>query len=298
MNKSRLYIVFFALMALLGCNPEAKWETKNVTIQMSIETVSAGFIECSFSTNKDAYYLIAIEPAQEGVNPMDHQKQFMTLALDSANVRYLAWREKLLKEGEFNVAPFSSHALQYGSVNHFFTGLLPGEEYWVYAFVVDPVKMKPEGTLLLTSITTTDESIIDVHFDYRVKGEWDYIYPLDTNGNIYSRFPYIATTRDSLDLDSMEIKPVDYFVIWALAQFLDPSQTEAYYGVKAIENDGEGSYTVFEEGHTYYTAFCGFDGSFKQLTVYKFFWTAGCEYYFTDTDSTNLARMNPQRILP
>ena len=142
---------------------------------MSIKTVSAGFIECDFSTNVEAYYLIACVEAVEGENPLDHAKQFMTLALDSANVEYLTWRNKLLKEGEFNIAPFASHSLQYGPVTHFFTGLLPESDYWVYAFVVNPQTLQPAGKLYFERVTTLDESIMDVHFEYRIKGRWDYI---------------------------------------------------------------------------------------------------------------------------
>ena len=281
-------------LALSSCNPEAKWETKDVEIQMNISTVSAGYIECSFSTNKEAYYLIAIEPARDDYNPMEHQKQFMMLALDSANLAYLAWRNKLLQRGEFNVAPFSSHALQYGSVNHFFTGLWWDTDYWIYAFVVNPETMKPEGKLYLERVTTTSESIIDVHFDYRVKGRWDYIYPVDTNGNIFARFPYIATTRDSLTLveDSLytEEAAVTYFWFWCAERFLNlTDDVDIHYGVHAVENYGIQSSEYWEEGHTYYTIISGYDGSFKQATVYKFVWTGdSCNFYFHDTDSANI----------
>ena len=277
-----------------SCNPDAKWETKDVDIQMSISTVSAGFVECNFSTSKEAYYLVAIEEVRENYDPMAHQKQFMMLALDSANVEYLAWRNSLLKQGEFNIAPFSSHALQYGSVNHFFTGLYPDTEYWVYAFVVNPVAMKPEGKLYLERVKTTSESIIDIHFDYRVKGRWDYIYPVDSLGNIYARFPYIATTRDSLTLAEDELytdeAAVTYFWFWCAERFMNLTEdVNIHYGVHAVENDGYQSSEYWEAGHTYYTVISGYDGSFKQATVYKFVWTGdSCNFYLHDTDDTNL----------
>ena len=108
---------------LASCNPEAKWETDDVIVKMNIGTVSAGFIECNFSTNKEAYYLIACQPVQSDYDPMTVQKQFMTLNLDSAFAEYLMWRSSLLYEGEFNIAPFESHSLQYGDVHYVFTGL-------------------------------------------------------------------------------------------------------------------------------------------------------------------------------
>lgn len=285
------------VLCLVACDPNAHWESSNVEISMDVHTVSAGFIECSFATNKDAYYLIAVELARDGYDPMEHQKQFMTLALDSANKEYINWRYNLLKDGEFNIAPFSSHALQYGSVEHFFTGLLPGLDYWVYAFVVNPDKMTPAGKLYLTKVTTATESVVDVHFDYRVKGLWDYIYPMDAADNIYTRFPYIATTRDSVELrreieeGEVPMSPQIYFQLWMLNLFLDPSQAHPHYGVQAIKNDGIDSYLEFEEGHTYYTAIGGFDGSFKQYTLYRFRWEGeNTELYLSEEQ--NIAEEN------
>ena len=298
MNKLKVIgygLWVMGLFLLTSCSPEAKWTTDNVTINMSVTTVSAGFIECSFSTNKEAYYLIAIEPVQEGVNPLEHQKQFMTLALDSAYADYLMWRNRLLKEGEFNIAPFASHTLHYGNTNYFFTGLLFDTEYWVYAFVVNPETLKPTGKLYIERVKTTLESIMDIHFDYRVKGRWDYIYPMDTLGNIYGRFPYISTTLDSLTLaeeDSLYSPEAAalYLYFWCLERFTDPSEADVLYGVHAVENDGYQSSEYWQEGHTYYTAICGYDGSFRQMTIYKFLWTGdSCNYYFRDTDSANIA---------
>lgn len=294
MNKIRLFILVLIPCSLLltpSCSPEARWETDGVEISMKVITVSAGFAECSFSTNKDAYYLISIEPARVGYDPMQHQKQFMMLALDSANVAYLTWRNNLLKQGEFNIAPFSSHALQYGSVDHFFTGLLPDEDYWIYSFVVDPVKMTPVGSLNLATIHTTDSSIIDMHFAYRIKGWWDYIYPMDSTGHINTHFPYIATTEDSLSLvlEGTLTDPYYYFLSWTVWAFAFPDSVNVLYGVKATENDGWQSSSEFEKGHTYYTCIAGYDGLFEHMTIYKFTWTGdSCNYYFHDTDSANI----------
>lgn len=289
-----------------SCNPEAKWDTTDVEINMTVKTVSAGFIECGFSTNKEAYYLIAIEPARDDYDPMEHQKQFMTLALDSANVDYLAWRNRLLRDGEFNVAPFASHSLQYGSVNHFFTGLWFDQEYWVYAFVVDPESMKPAGKLYLEKVKTTYESIMPILFEYRVKGTWDYIYPIDSaSGNIYAHFPYVATTRDSLEIEK-DLAEADstsaysyastvqqYFTIWLALQDLNMEEAHILYGVSAIDNNGINSHLSFKEGHTYYTYIAGFDFSVRQSTLYKFRWEGEkTALYFTEKD--NIARDDPE----
>ena len=288
-NKVFYILGLLCAMSFASCNPEAPWTTDDVTIRMEVTTVSAGFVECSFSTDKNAYYLIAIEEAREGEDPMSVQKQFMTLALDSANREYIDWRNKLLKAGEFNIAPFSSHALHYGSVEHFFTGLGPGCTYWIYAFVVNPSTMKPCGKLHLVEVKTKDDSDIDVHFAYRVKGRWDYIYPLDSLGNIYMRFPYLATTMDSASLSEESTDPIWYFANWMIERFAEPSLANIMYGVYAMDNDGSNSALEFEVGHTYYTAICGYDGSFKQTTIYKFHWVGEeTELYFVDTDPANI----------
>lgn len=271
--------------SLCSCDPEAKWDVKNVEITMTVENVSAGFIECSFETNKEAYYLIAIEAAQEGYNPMEHQKQFMMLAIDSANVEYLAWRNKLLRQGEFNIAPFASHALQYGAVNYIFTALEADTHYWIYAFVVNPETMMPVGRLHLVHAYTTVGTTKAIRFEYRVKGRWDYSYPMDMDGNILNHFPYVGTTRDSLEVAASGDAPTMYFDFWYNNLLQHPEQARIVYGVQAVENDGYDSYLEFQEGHTYYTYFSGFDGSFNHHVLYKFTWTEDYEHYFTEEES-------------
>ena len=292
MNKKYIVILLVALVAY-SCRPEAKWTDKKIEIDMSFNIVSSAFIQCSFSTNRETYYLISIQEAREDYDPMKQQKQFMTLAIDSANLEYLKWRNKLLKEGEFNIAPFSSHALKYGTVEHTFTGLYSNTDYWVFAFAVNPETLEPIGHLYLTTVRTTEKSIMDVHFEYRVRNDWDYIYPIDSNGNILSSFPYVATTRDSLEtLADTTLTPIEQFVFLLANQFINPQNAKIYYGVQAIENDGIKSYLCFEEGHTYYTAIGGFDGNFRQVALYKFKWLGEkTDLYFHDTDSTNLAKM-------
>ena len=82
-----------------------------------------------------------------------------------------------------------------------------------------------------------------------------------------------------------------YFAFWALDAFVYPKNAEVFYGVHAVENNGWQSAETFQEGHTYYTALSGFDGSFKQLTIYRFTWTGdSCNLYLRDTDSANIMR--------
>ena len=284
-----LFILLCALYVILlpSCNPEAPWTTDKVDITVRIEAASAGFVVCEFTTSKEAYYLIGIEPARPGYDPMTQQKQFMTLALDAANSAYLDWRSLLLKNGEFNIAPFASHSLQYGNEYYIFTGLKPDTEYWIYAFVVNPVSMKPAGHLVLEDITTGPYSDIQMQYEYRVKGLWDYTYPMDDYGIIETRFPYLAITCDSLELAGNGQTPEVYFAQWFNDQLAHPEDAKILYGVKAVENDGANSYLEFEEGHTYYTTIASFDGPFSHMVTYKFTWTGNNyqRYFKEDEDA-------------
>lgn len=294
MNKRWGYILCLLLIfTVWGCKPEAKWKTKDVDIFIDINTLSACFVECKFETNKDAYFLISITEARNNYDPLDpsNQKQFMTLAIDSANMEYIAWRNALLLQGEFNIAPFASHALQYGSTDHFFTGLKQNTDYWVYAFVVNPETLTPCGRLYLERIHTAPSSTVKIKFDYRVKGYWDYCYPLDSTGRINTHYPYTGLTHDSAELAESGITPKEVFESWLELKRDYPYQENAFFGVKAVENDGLDDHAVFQEGHTYYTAITGLDGDISSSVVYKFVWNGYfCEYYFTDTDSTNILK--------
>lgn len=269
-----------------SCNPDAKWATEDVTIDITPTTISAGYIECAFATDKEAYYLIDCVPAVEGYDPSlpQNQKQFMMLAIDSAIVQYLDWRHDLLKAGEFNIAPFASHCLQYGTINHFFTNLKPDTDYWIFAFVVNPDKLEPAGKLYLQKVTTTDHSVVDVKFEYRVRGYWDYIYPLNPDGKINNHFPYLASTCDEERLEGQA--PEDYFDTLFTGYSSFDLKNIIRYGTNVMYNDGVNSNAEFEEGHTYYTAIVSYDGFMGNNVIYKFTWTGeDYEAYFTDEDS-------------
>lgn len=291
----RGWIMLTIITLLASCNPESPWVTDNVTIEIVEETVSAGYAEYTFKPSRDAYYLIACVPVKEDENPLEHPKQFMMLALDSANTEYILWRNGLLKEGEFNIAPFASHCLQYGPVTHFFTNLTPNTEYWIYAFVVNPETLKPAGKLFIETVKTTAESVMDIHFDYRVRGIWDYVYPLNPDGKIVNKFPYLASTVDSATLTDIwgGISPEDYFndLFTTIDEIKDESAV--HYGVTVVKNDGSGTSIPFEEGHTYYTAIVSYDGFMGNNVIYKFTWTGeDFEAYFTDEDNIATDRQN------
>lgn len=275
-------------MMLSSCRlEEAQWETEDVTITMQVGAVSAGFIECQFTTSKDAYYLIDCVPVDKESHPYDYQKQFMTLAIDSAYINYLQWRYWLLEAGESYIAPFASHSLQYGEVDKIFTNLKPGSDYWVYAFVVNPETQKPIGKLYLQTVHTADKSIYNVHFDYRVRDVYDYIYPInDKDGSINYYFPYLAATRDSIWLaDEYGATPEVYFKeLFHVYSEYDLTEM-VRYGVHVTKNDGYNSDEAFQEGHTYYTAITSYDGFMGNNVIYKFTWTGeDCNLYFTDED--------------
>ncbi|MCR4665291.1 MAG: hypothetical protein K5660_07995 [Paludibacteraceae bacterium] len=274
MNNLRFILISMLLIILAACKTDVTWEVEDITVNMSVETVSAGFVECHFSTNKDAYYFISCEPIDTTYDPTAYPKQFMTLALDSAYAEYLMWRSYELRMGEFNVAPFASHVLQYGNVEHFFTQLRPDTDYWVYAFVVNPDNLKPYGKLYLQTVHTAKQSTVPIKFEYRVKGYWDYLYPVDENGHINSRYPYVATTRDSLEIAYEQKTPEDYFNPWLEDMVAYAYEDIIYFGVHAICNDSyHRSYLTFMPDHTYYTILAALDGGVGKRVIYKFHWT-------------------------
>lgn len=291
MSKYNTLLLATVMVVLVGCETTPHYEVENVNISSHSQVISSGFIEHVFETDKDAYYLIGIEPAREGYDPGEpsNQKQFMTLELDSAYLEYLEWRSGLLKEGEFNVAGFASHALQYGETDYYFTGLKPNTDYWIYAFVVDPERMVHQGKLHVVTVRTNEQSTIDAHFEYRIKGEWDYIYPMDSKGHIQAHFPYLMVCMDSLDLREHFDSPSAFFNHYMNTFIRLPQYADLLYGVRTCKNNGYDNYIEFEEGHVYYTCIAGFDGMICHPTIYKFRWEGeSTELYFKDTPETNL----------
>ena len=115
---------------------------------------------------------------------------------------------------------------------------------------------------------------------------WDYIYPVDSLGDIYTRFPYVAATRDSADIAHSDDEAIDYFEDLYLNIMKNKLTENILYGVKASHNDGFDSDVNFEQGHTYYTAIAGWDGIIGQNVIYKFTWTGdNFDKYFRDADS-------------
>ena len=298
-KQLRAYVVLLAAVGLCACDPNAKAYTKRIEIDINVQNISAGFVQVEFSTNREAFYLVSMQPAKEGINPQEIAKTFMLLALDSAYLDYLRWRNEELQNLVPFVADFSSHSLQYGTTNRTFCYLQPDTDYWIFAFGVDPESNKPFGQLFLKTVTTKQKSVLTMDFQYRVRGEWDYVYPKDTTGEIISDVPWIGMTVDSASLrDEGEYRvPGEFFVQAFQAYYGIKMDQMIFYGVVAHQNNGDDGGTEgtkFEEGHTYYSAFAILDGPISfpppetRYDIYRFTWHGdSTDLFFTHEDCTH-----------
>jgi hypothetical protein len=296
--KWLLGITCLWMLSLMGCQFEkAVAQIEDVTIDIQVKQISAGYINVEFAANKKAFYLTGIHQVREDVDDIHKvAKQFMLLALDSAYVDYLFWRNQQLQDMAPFVADFASYSLQYGNTNRYFTLLSPSTTYWVYAFVVDPNSNKPTGTLFVETITTDSTSQVSMWFEYRVEGQWDYVYPKDTLGEINSYTPWVGETIDSITLREQGWEnPGEYFLA-LFDKVYNGDYDRILYGIYAHENDGEGdgtSRTRFEMGKTYYTGMSSLDAPLtyplnkNTYDIYRFTWTGdSTKLYFTPADCT------------
>ncbi len=286
-----------ALLLAAGCEPDAKYTVKKVGLSMEVVQTGCGFCEVKFHTTKDAYYYVAAEKVREGVDPFKISKQFMTLSLDYAYKEYINWRFDLLYNGTPHIADFSSHSLQYGDQDYFFTSLEEDKDYWIYAFVVDPTTNSPAGDLILKTVHTNATSRIKIGFSYRVNDVWDYVYPfVEGEYEIASHIPWVGATADSLYLrnEAAVTAPGRYFLNM-FNDYRENNTGRILYGMYAHKNDGVGdgtSATKFEAGHTYYTALASFDGplilegEYRNYRIFKFKWAPGLQKTFDDEDDT------------
>lgn len=294
-NRVLVYVLFVA--ALMACNPEAPYTLdKDSQIKIDVRQLSAGFLEAEFTPNSLAYYLVSADKVVPDTDPETYSKQFMQLVLDSAYKEYINWRYDLLYMGVpvHQIASFKDHALQYGSTHYFANYLDPDSDYWLYAFVVNPETNKPVSKLFMQTVHTKVRSEIPCRFRYRIRGSWDYVYPIDTiTGEILPDFPYAVATIDSVSLRKAvadwdpEMQSPAFFFVDSLLHLLKNRDKHAriLYGVYAHNNDGYGdgtSNTYFEEGVTYYTGMGGVDGGLVegQNGIYKFTWHEGMDVVF------------------
>ncbi len=299
-NKSHCWIGIISLFLMIvwaSCNPTAvETHTENVTIDINIKQVSAGYTQVAFTTSKKAFYLTGVHPVREDIDDIQKvAKQFMMLALDSAYVDYLYWRNHQLQQLSPFVADFASYALKYSDTEQYFTLLRPNTDYWVYAFVVNPTTNKPAGSLFIKTITTDSISRTPMLFEYRVEGQWDYVYPKDTLGEINSYTPWVGETIDSLTLREQGWENPGQYFISLFDDVYNGDYSRILYGIYAHENNGEGdgtSNTEYKMGHTYYTGMASLDARLtlplnpNLYDIYRFTWMGdSTKLYFTPANS-------------
>lgn len=284
MKKNIITKILLACAALCAAscmlNIKPYYATDYVTLDMKVLRVGAGFchvkvdVKAFDGTTDEAWYMLGICLEQEC--PAGDQ-QLMDWAVRNAKIKYDAWKHEQEKGDPVVIADFASHSLKYGDTETFFNYLESDNDYLVYCFVMDPETEKPVGKLYKEKIRTNYASMLNVNFDYRVKGYWDYVYPKDrTSGKMVSDIPWVAKTADSLDIrrSGAEI-PYDYFMDNFNKKIEDKS-LRILYGMYAYNNDGIGDLgeaVCFEEGHTYYTFIASFDGWLADFAQYKFTWT-------------------------
>lgn len=291
-------IMVLVLACMASCKPdEVVAHTSNVEIAIEIKRISAGYANVEFSPTKNAFYLSGIHPVREDIDDIQKvAKQFMMLALDSAYVNYLYWRNQQLQVMTPFVTDFASYALQYGNTNQYFTMLRPMTNYWVYAFVVDATTNKPAGKLFIQELTTDSISTTPMMFEYRVEGQWDYVYPKDITGDINSYTPWVGETIDSLTLREQGWETPGKYFLSRFDEVYNGDYDRILYGVYTHENNGVGdgtSNTKYEVGRTYYTGMSSLDAPLtypldtNQYDIYRFTWMGdSTKLYFTPVDCT------------
>lgn len=291
MKKIILHIAFalIAFVTASSCDTLAPYNTEGVVIDMDIRQLGSGFCEVKFKPSDDAWYYADVTPVLPDINPQEYKTEFMSLALDGAYLRYIGWRHgQLLKLAPY-VADFASHSLRYKESDDYFCFLHPDKDYWLFAFVVDPKSNEPRGELFFQTIHTRLESDVDVTLLYKVKGSWDYGYPLDKDGKLTVSVPWIGMTYDSEDIaDQMSSMTPYEFFYYRYEDQEENKKAVINRGVYAHNNDGLGdgtSATLFKEGHTYYTCMAVLDGHFSQHVIYKFTWTKDIDLTFMPADS-------------
>lgn len=290
----RCFVMVFAALSLWACDQYADFESgPDVSIDIKINRVSAGFADITFTPDRPAYFLYSVDRVVPGVDPDKYEQLFMDLALDSAYVEYVQWRHDHYMHLETVVADFASHNLSYGKTDYTQNFLHPDTDYWVYGFVVDAESNQANGKLFWTTIHTETESIFkDIRFRYRIKGTWDYVYPYDIKLNeLVTDIPWVGQTADSLQIRALGFSsPGAYFDSKFVTDY-HHNYGSTFVGVYAHNNDGIGdgtSSTKFEVGHTYYTAMATLDGPRNEcFDIYKFTWEGPqMEREFTHEDST------------
>lgn len=299
-NKIHILLAAIGLMLMFtSCDPEvAAVSGRDVKIDIHAGLISSGFMQFTFTPNMEGYYHVGIVPAEEAPDSTRSAsiKSFMALQLDRAYAEYMDWRVLLLAQNVQPVAEFPTHSLQYGAMGYNFTMLKPDTKYMVYAFPVNAKTNKPDGRLFTYFVSTEPKSSFeDLEFEYRVRGYWDYVYPVHKlpQSDLYelmSFVPWVDATVDSLSLVEYNYEsPKTYFNETFEEYVLYKERDRIHFGIDVRNNNGFNSgtsTTVFLPGHTYYTGLTLMDGYLSQeaLTIYKFRWeNDSTQYFFTDS---------------
>ena len=286
MKRESLIAAILPLIMLASCKEYAPYETKDVEIKIDVKQCSAGYVEAEFSTSKNAYFYCGIVELDSGTTePYTDAQHFMTMVLDSVQIEYMKWRHDLLRDNVPYIASFKDHCLKYGKTDEFFIRLRNETSYMVYAFVVDVEKNEPIGKLYKMVVTTKQISIVDITFDYRINGSWDYVYPKNTLGEIVSNHPYnvLTLSEDSLRWitknDPAFLGTTPFFFYAFLFTYTNYNVTMSvestlYMGIRAESHNEDSKAIEFKEGKTYYTGIASADGTPRtdQIAVYKFRW--------------------------
>lgn len=284
MKKNIITKILLACAALgaASCmlNITPYYATDGVVLDMNVERVGAGFchvkvdVKAYDGTTDEAWYMLGV--CLEKDCPASDQ-QLMERAVRDAKTEYEAWRREQEKGNPIVIADFASHSLKYGDTETFFNYLEPDNDYVVYCFVMNPDTEKPVGKLNKKKIRTSYMSKLNVNFDYRIKGYWDYVYPKDrTSGKMVSDIPWVAKTADSLAIRQSGAQSPNAYFMDIFDRKIEDKSLRILYGMYAYNNDGVGDMgeaVCFEEGHTYYTFIASFDGWLADFVQYKFTWT-------------------------
>lgn len=280
--KDLLYPLLSLVIAVAfsSCATEAVFETEKVKLEADILDISSGYIRVAANTSKDAYYVVGALPKDVmGFDPINKPKQFCTLILDSLYSDYLDWRFYYLKQGEEHIAPFSSHCLYYNKAEVYLEDLTKNTDYWLYAFVVDPVENKPVGDLVLKTFRTLDPKHKDMHFDAKIDGYFVMVYPHGENDeNLENTAPFVSVMVDSMTVDEVigrTLRPGDMTIV---GEMLYQRYKEMPWMYRVSHEIDKYSYeddlwTPLVEGHKYYLLVAVIDGTLLNRTVFEFTWT-------------------------
>ena len=290
MKKTTIFITAIISLLCISCSEQSPYYIRNTRIDINVNLVSAGIIQVEFVPNKEAFYYFGItELEQDQTEPYDDENQFMEKVLNRAYSNYMDWRYEQNEKGAPYIASFADHTLAYGRTDKYFINLKPDTRYFIYAFIVDPQDQQYKGQLFSTVVTTTVKSEIDAYFDMTIDRDWDFVYPLNSKGEVVSVVPYKVSIIDKNTImehfagDTFDYfhKPAWYFLFNV---FTDSTGTDSIkisnplensFGVSCRQHDGSDPRIItFQENETYYAAICSADGLYQHesLIIYRFTW--------------------------